>query len=121
MKKNSGIILIGAAAAAYFLLGSKKSSAKEKAPELKAGDVVDAGTMIDQASGNVSYEWRVVVDSLTPGFGTGAMYRGEWRIAGDSQYTVASSASGASSFADPNAAKNNALQAIGLHDENQYG
>jgi len=118
MKKNSGIILIGAAAAAYFLLGSKKSSAK--APELKAGDVVDAGTM-GSYDPNISYEWRVVVDSLTPGFGAGVMYRGEWRIAGDSQYTVASSASGASSFADPNDAKNNALQAIGLYDENQYG
>ncbi len=120
MKKNSGIILIGAAAAAYFLLGSKKSSAKEKAPELKVGDVVDAG--IDNSyDPNTSYEWRVVVDSLTPGFGSGAMYRGEWRIAGTSQYTVASSASGASSFSDPNDAKNTARYALGLHDENQYG
>ena len=115
MKNNTGIIMIGAAAAAYFLLGSKKSSAKsnEATPELRVGDVVDAGTLSGGA-----YEWRVVVDSLSPGFGSGAMFRGEWKKAGGAQWTVASGDSGPSSFDSPTDAKNNAMYAAGLFEAN---
>jgi len=118
-KQNRALAVLGLGAAAFFLLGRREAKAESsKAPSLKPGDVVDAGT-VGSASPDRSYEFQVVVDAMTPGFSGGAMYRGEWRIAGDQQWTVASSIAGDSSFADPTAARNNALQAIAMFDDNQ--
>ncbi len=116
-KQNRALAVLGLGAAAFFLLGRREGKAADaKTPKLQVGNVVDEG--VTQGADGAGYEFQVVVDSMTPGFATGVMYRGEWRQAGSSQWTVASSVAGASSFDSVEAARNNALQAIAKFDDN---
>ncbi len=109
--KNKNLPLIAlAAAGAFVLLGSKKTSAKGAKTALAVGEVVDAGSL-----DNGKFEWRVVVDELTPGFGTGANYRGEWRQPGVNNEWTACFAD-ANPLGTPDDAKLRCLEAISSAD-----